>query len=216
MRILGVVLAAIMLILPDLAAGQALSLPPDPSGASARPPDVLAQGHGGPPRTMPGELQFGGPGGPAPLGPPPPARMMGPGPRVWWKDSEIVRKLTLSEAQVGRIEQTFLDYRLRLIDLRADLEKQELRLQPLLDVERPEEAKVAAQIDLITAARGRLEKEHALLLLAVRQVLSTDQWKQLQALQLESAWRGRVGPPAGPPSGPGPTPSRQVLPPPPR
>jgi len=216
MRIIGVVLAAIMLTLPDLAAGQALPLPPDRTGGSARPPDILAQGHGGPPGTMPGELQPRGPGGPAALGPPPPPRMMGPGPGVWWKDSEVVRKLGLSEAQMSRIEQTFLDYRLRLIDLRADLEKQELRLQPLLDVERPEEAKVAAQIDLITAARGRLEKEHALLLLAVRQVLSTDQWKQLQALQRERARRGHIGPPGGPPSGPGPTPGPQVPLPPPR
>jgi Spy/CpxP family protein refolding chaperone len=124
---------------------------------------------------------------------------MGPGAGVWWKDSEIVRKLGLSEAQVGRIEQTFLDYRLRLIDLRADLEKQELGLQPLLDADRPDEAKVAAQLDLITTARGKLEKENALMLLAIRLVLSTEQWKGLQALEQERARGIHVGPPPGPP-----------------
>lgn len=189
MRFLGVVLAAVVLILPGLATGQAVLLLPDPGGAAGPPP-------------MPGELRSRGPGGPAPLGPPPPTRMMAPGPGAWWKDSEMVKNLGLSEAQVGRIEQTFLDYRLRLVDLRADLEKQELGLRPLLDADRPDEAKVAAQIDLITTARGKLEKENALMLLAIRRVLSTEQWKRLQALEQERARGSYVGPPMGPPAGP--------------
>ena len=77
---------------------------------------------------------------------------------AWWTNSEVAKKLGLSEAQISQIERTFLEHRLRLVDLRADLEKQELRLQPLIEVDQPDEAKVAAQIDLITAARGRLEK----------------------------------------------------------
>jgi len=117
---------------------------------------------------------------------------------------------------VGQIGQTFLAHRLRLVDLRADLEKQELNLQPLLDADRPDETKVAAQIDLITAARGRLEKEHALMLLATRRVLSTDQWKKLQALQQERAKAHHGGPPMAPPGGPGSAPGRQPVLPPPR
>ena len=134
--------------------------------------------------------------------------MMPPGSGAWWKDSEVVKKLGVSEAQVARIEQVYLTHRLRLVDLRADLEKQELGLQPLLDADRPDEAKVAAQIDLITAARGRLEKAHALMLLGIRQVLSVDQWKRLQALQHERARESHAGP--------GFTPGRQFAPPPPR
>jgi Spy/CpxP family protein refolding chaperone len=109
----------------------------------------------------------------------------GPGLGAWWKNSEIVSKLQLSEEQVKKISQTFLDHKLKLIDLQADLEKQELRLQPLLDVDQPDEGKVGAQIDLITSARGRLEKENALMMLAIRRCLSTEQWKKLQSLQRE-------------------------------
>jgi Spy/CpxP family protein refolding chaperone len=127
-----------------------------------------------------------------------------------------VKKLGLSEAQVGQIEQTFLAHRLRLVDLRADLEKQELGLQPLLDADRPDEGKVAAQLDLITAARGRLEKGHALMLLAVRRVLSTEQWKRLQALHQERAGESHGGYPIGPPRGTVPEPGRQFPPPAPR
>jgi Spy/CpxP family protein refolding chaperone len=114
-----------------------------------------------------------------------------------------VRRLGVSPEQVSQIEQAFLAHRLRRIDLRADLERQELRLQPLLEAEQPEEGKVAAQIDLVTAARGRLAKEDALSLLAIRRVLSADQWKQLQTFRRECARGGRAGMPAGAPGGPG-------------
>jgi periplasmic protein CpxP/Spy len=216
MRTLGIVLVGFVLILPGLAAGQTVPLPATPDGDTGPPPIVLVQGPGGFPPPMPGEQRPGGPGGPAPLGPLPPERMVGPNPGVWWKDSEAVKKLALTEAQVGQIEQIFLAHRLRLVDLRADLEKHELNLQPLLDADRPDETKVAAQIDLITAARGRLEKEHALMLLATRRVLSTDQWKRLQALQQERAKGVHGGPPMAPPGGPGSAPGRPPAPPPPR
>jgi Spy/CpxP family protein refolding chaperone len=127
-------------------------------------------------------MGHGGPGAPfGPLGPP----GLGSGLGAWWKNSEVVSKLQLSEEQVKKISQTFLDHKLKLIDLQADLEKQELRLQPLLDVDQPDEGKVGAQIDLITSARGRLEKENALMMLAIRRRLSTEQWKKLQSLQGE-------------------------------
>lgn len=219
MRILGIVLVGVVLILPSLAAAQGVPLPSTPEEDDVPPPTVLAQGPAGFPPPMVGAQRPGGPGGPggpAFLGPPPPARIMGPSPGTWWKDSETVRKLDLTEAQVGQIEHTFLAHRLRLVDLRADLEKQELYLQPLLDVDRPDEAKVSAQIDLITAARGRLEKEHALMLLATRRVLSTEQWKRLQALQQERAKGSHGGPPMARPGGPGSAPGRQPEPPPPR
>jgi Spy/CpxP family protein refolding chaperone len=124
-----------------------------------------------------GRRIIGGPGAPGDE-----PREFGPLVGAWWKNSEIVSKLKLSEEQVKKISQTFLDHKLKLIDLQADLEKQELRLQPLLDVDQPDEGKVGAQIDLITSARGKLEKENALMMLAIRRWLSVEQWKKLQSL----------------------------------
>ena len=132
----------------------------------------------------------------------------------WWKNSEIVRELQLSEAQTNQIEQTFLEQRLKLIDLRAELEKQETRLQPLMEADQPDEAKVSAQIDQVLAARGRLEKTNAMMMLAIRRVLTVEQWKKLQAIQQERErmhHRMREHPlsplPPGAPAG-GPRPSR--------
>jgi Spy/CpxP family protein refolding chaperone len=201
MKRLGIVLAGLMLVLPSLAAGQALPFSPAPGDGDPAASALFAQVSRGFPPGVAGERRPDDPGSRPPMGPPP-RQMMGPG--AWWKDSEMVRRLNLSEAQLGQIEKTFLAHRLRLVDLHADLEKAEIGLQPLLDAERPEESKVSAQLDSITTARGRLEKEHALMLLAIRQVLTTDQWKQLQAQQRERA-KGRY---AGPPSGPGAVPGR--------
>ena len=107
----------------------------------------------------------------------------GMGTGKWWKNSEIVRELGLSEAQVGQIEQTFFEQRLKLIDLKADLDKQETRLQPLVEADQPDEAKVSAQIDQVLAARGRLEKANAMMMFSIRRVLTVAQWKNLQEIQ---------------------------------
>jgi len=192
MKTCGVILMIMILFPPGLVAAQADGPPPEHPVAfeTETPPWLTAQAGSAPP-----------PPGPGPQ-PPRPARGMGPGMGAWWKNSEIVKKLELSEAQVSQIEQTFLEHRLLLVDLRADLERQELRLQPLLDADRPDEAKVIAQIDLVTAARAKLDKENAMMLLAIRRVLSVEQWKKLQALQQErEGERSRTG---APPPGPGP------------
>jgi len=122
-----------------------------------------------------------GPGGPGPHG-------MGMGPHhgpfgAWWKNSEVVKELQLSDAQVKQIEQTFLDYRLKLIDLRADVERQETKLQPLLEADQPNEQQVGSQVDAVVAARGKLEKTNTMMMLAIRHVLSVEQWKKLKTIQ---------------------------------
>ncbi len=121
-----------------------------------------------------------GPGGPG-------HHDMGMGPHhgpfgTWWKNSEVVKELQLTDAQVKQIEQTFLDYRLKLIDLRADVERQETKLQPLLEADQPSEQQVGSQVDAVVAARGKLEKTNTMMMLAIRRVLSVEQWKKLHAL----------------------------------
>ena len=139
----------------------------------------------------------------------PGAMGMGPGPHVmamgrpgpfgaWWKNSEVVKELQLTDPQVKQIEQTFLDYRLKLIDLRADLERQETKLQPLLEADQPNEQQVGSQVDAVVAARGRLEKTNTMMMLSIRRVLSVDQWKKLQSIEQHRGERNfiyrRMGP----------------------
>lgn len=125
----------------------------------------------------PGPKHPGGPGGPP----------MPPGPHAplgkWWKNSDVVKELQLSDAQIKQIEQTFLDYRMKLIDLKADVERAELKLQPLIEADRPDDAQVGNQVDAVLSARAKLEKTNTMMMLAIRKALSVEQWKKLQAIQ---------------------------------
>ena len=115
----------------------------------------------------------------------------GPG-GMWWKNSEMVQRLGLSQTQVSQIEQIFYQHRLKLIDLHADVEKQEAMLQPLIEADQPDEGKVSAQLDQLLAARARLEKANTMMMLSIRRALSVEQWKRLQGMQRErEGWEMR-------------------------
>jgi Spy/CpxP family protein refolding chaperone len=101
----------------------------------------------------------------------------------WWQNSEIVKKLQLSDGQIGQLDQTFYDHKVRLIDYGAEMEKQDLKLQTLLDADVPNEGQVEAQVDQVLAARGKLEREYTMMNLDLRKVLSLDQWRQLKSVR---------------------------------
>jgi len=116
----------------------------------------------------------------------------------WWKNSELMQKIGVSDEQVQKIEKIFQDHRLDLIDLHAALEKQEVMLEPLIESDQPDESQVVAQIDKVAQARASLEKSNARMLLAIRRVLTVEQWKQLRDLRGVGTFHTRFGPPAAP------------------
>lgn len=124
----------------------------------------------------------------------------------WWKNAELVQKVGVNEGQIQQMEQIFQDHRMKLVDIHAALEREELRLEPLIESDNPDENAVIAQIDKVAGARAELEKANARMLLAIRNVMSIDQWRRLKAEQPEV-----VGPqirrfhlPAAPPAPPAP------------
>jgi Spy/CpxP family protein refolding chaperone len=99
----------------------------------------------------------------------------------WWTNRAVVQRLGLSDAQQKHIDQIFQQSRLRLIDLQAALDKQELMLDPLLAEDHPQESLVLPQIDRVASARAELEKANARMLFEIRLVLTPEQWKELQS-----------------------------------
>ena len=177
MKIKFAVLMVVVIILAGVAVAQVTAAPCPGAGpqAGARMGGPMwGQGMG------PG-APGGGPGGPGMAFGRGRGASMGRGPMgKWWTNSALMQKLGLNDAQAQKIEKIFQDHRTQLIDLRANVEKAEAVLEPLVEAEHPNEAQVTAQIDKIAQARANLEKSNALMLLAIRQVLTTDQWKQLQ------------------------------------
>ena len=104
----------------------------------------------------------------------------------WWQNSDVAKKLQLSDGQISQLDQTFYDHKLKLIDYGADMEKQDLKLQTLLDADVPNEGQVEAQVDQVLGARGKLEREFTMMNLDLRKVLSLDQWRQLKSIRGQS------------------------------
>jgi Spy/CpxP family protein refolding chaperone len=109
----------------------------------------------------------------------------------------VVQKLSLTTDQTKKMDDIFQQSRLQLIDLRADVQKQEVMLEPLLSASTLDSAKAMAQIDKVADARANLEKADAKMLLGIRGVLTPDQWTKLRA-------RGAGGPGAAAPGAPAP------------
>ena len=101
----------------------------------------------------------------------------------WWQNSDTVKKLQLNDSQITQLDQIFLDHRLKLIDYGAEMEKQDLKLQTLLDADVPNEGEISTQVDQVLEARGKLEREATTMNLDLRKVLSLPQWRQLKSIR---------------------------------
>jgi periplasmic protein CpxP/Spy len=124
----------------------------------------------------------------------------------WWQNPDVVSKLGLSDSQVTQLNQVFYNHKMRLIDYGADMEKQDLKLQTMLDADQPDEAQVNSQVDQVLSARGKLEREFTAMNLDLRKQLSLEQWRQLKTMRGGEAMPGdhmfffkqKVMPPGGP------------------
>ena len=98
----------------------------------------------------------------------------------WWRNPQTAEKLGLSADQQKRMDGIFDQSRANLIDLTAAFDKEEAALEPLVDAEQPDTAKIRAQIDRVARSRAELEKANANMLLGLRLVLSQAQWRNLR------------------------------------
>src|SRR5215472_4967510 len=139
-----------------------------------------------------------------------PGMRIGP-PGIWWKNPDLIQKLSITADQQKRMDDIFQQSRLQLIDLKANVEKQEVTLEPMLDANPPDTNKVLAQIDRVAQARAELEKANAKMLLGIRGILTADQWTKLQQeertnrkviFRRDGGYVGFGGGPVGP-GGPG-------------
>ncbi|WP_433968956.1 Spy/CpxP family protein refolding chaperone [Tunturiibacter gelidiferens] len=130
-------------------------------------------------------------------------------PGIWWHNPDLIQKLTLTPDQQKKMDDILQQSKLQLIDLRANVEKQEVLMEPMLAANPPDTNRILAQIDQTAQARAELEKANAKMLLAIRNVLTPDQWTKLQAEGRERRHMRMQGGPEGPgraPDGQGPPP----------
>ena len=99
---------------------------------------------------------------------------------AWWGRPEIRRDLKLTPDQQRQIQATVKQFRPRLIDIRAEVEKAEIDLQVQFDHDPVDQAKTSQAIDHLIAARSDLTRTLSELSLKLRVVLTEQQWQELQ------------------------------------
>ena len=97
----------------------------------------------------------------------------------WWRNQGATQSLGLTADQQKKMDDIFQQHRLRLIDLNAALEKEEVTLEPLVADDTLDDGKITAQIDRVAQARAELEKANGRMLLGIRKVLTPEQWRRL-------------------------------------
>jgi Spy/CpxP family protein refolding chaperone len=102
----------------------------------------------------------------------------------WWNNPNVVKQLTLTDDQRKAMDGILQDHKMKLIDLKANLEKAEVTMGPMMKADMPDQKAIEAQIDKVVMARAELEKANARFLLDIRMQLKPDQWKQLQTLRM--------------------------------
>jgi Spy/CpxP family protein refolding chaperone len=121
-------------------------------------------------------MGFGGPMGAISIG-----RRMG----EWWKNPELAQKVGLSDAQTQQLDKISYESRLKMVDLRATLEKEQLMLGQQLQADHPNEDAVLGQVDKVSQARAAIERARVQTMLATRKVLTPEQWKKLQTSRMD-------------------------------
>jgi Spy/CpxP family protein refolding chaperone len=100
----------------------------------------------------------------------------------WW-DNPLTQGMDLTDAQRNQIRAVVKEYRNRLVDARAAVEKAEGDLEDVFSEETVDQRKGTETIERLASARGELTKELSQMSLRMRTVLTVQQWQELQRRQ---------------------------------
>jgi Spy/CpxP family protein refolding chaperone len=199
------VAAAMICASAGVAGGQTVLNAAAPSAPMVQAVPQAAQQSAAPPVAQPSIPQQAAPSVPqqvAPARPPvqqPPLERAFGGPKMqgrWWKSPRAVEGLQLTAEQQKAMDGILMEYREKLIDLHAGLQKAELKFEEQIDNESPSENAILTQIDKVAQARAELEKANARYLLAIWNKLTLEQRNRMKEIRLHG-WqhsnRGMVG-----------------------
>jgi len=101
----------------------------------------------------------------------------------WWEDPRLSERIGLDPEQQQEIRDLVYAGARRMIDLKAGVDRAGLDLAEVVNGSEFDPNEVRAAYAVFQTARQKLENERFEMLLAVRQVLTNDQWQKLQELK---------------------------------
>ena len=105
----------------------------------------------------------------------------------WWHIPKVAEELNLRDDQKSRLDSLYLANRSRIIDLKAKMQKEQIKLEGLLEKQKLDKAAVMKQYDRVEKARSALARERFKYLLQVREIIGYDRFENLKVLF--SQWR---------------------------
>jgi|GEM_PF-1068242 len=99
----------------------------------------------------------------------------------WWKNEKVAAELGLTPDQQAKLDQIMFTQRDKMIDLKAQLEKAELRFRDAMEKPAFNEKEVMDQLDHTIAARGALQKNRVEMIVKIHSVLTPEQWAKAKA-----------------------------------
>lgn len=135
----------------------------------------------------------------------------------WW-DSPIAKDLNLTDDQTRQIRTIVKEYRIKLIDLRANTEKAEAEFEDVFNEESFDQRRANEALDRLVTARTELMRGFSQMSLRLRALLTPEQYRELQKrrprnlqpqLKRGDPEQRRNGRPQGPPPGQQPQPPPQ-------
>ncbi len=116
-----------------------------------------------------------------------PAQMPDVPPGKWWKRPAIVKELSLTAEQQGKLDEILAKNRRDFIDLKAEVERKELDVEDLMAKKDSDPKRVSVAIDALEQSRAKLRKAASLMVLDMRGVLTAEQWKKV--VERREQWR---------------------------
>ena len=101
----------------------------------------------------------------------------------WWKQSEIVKKINLTDEQYDQIQTAMVKSRKVIMDLENNADKLDLDLEVVMDAKTFDADKALGLIVKIEDYRAKAMLEKAKMLVEFRKALSEDQYKKLKTLR---------------------------------
>lgn len=97
----------------------------------------------------------------------------------WWS-KPIAQELNLSVDQKRQVRETIKEYRPRLLELRAGVERAENELETQFNQQPVDQRKANEAIERLASARADLTRTLSQMSLKLRAMLTVQQWEELQ------------------------------------
>lgn len=101
----------------------------------------------------------------------------------WWRDPDVVNELRLTEAQRKQLEQVSTNMKLSVIGSAATAASALVKGESALNGDQLDEATYNQQAVVAADAASKLVKDLAGTMLAMRKILTPEQWRKLESMR---------------------------------